>query len=226
MNKTTYIQVIYTYASSSYRPNDLSDVKPDNILVNYGHGATRFDEIQLADLGDASRVDPNADPYEGEVIGAAIFRSPEAMLNLRWRALTDIWSFGATVSLSFPGLYLALIKLQLISLIWGNNWHIFKPEKVKADSDEYPLLVFVKQMSIFGPVPLSFQDIADEERLDVLTKTIQYIHENNLKKPLYLSADKELSNEDKIFICKIMKLDPRERPTAKQLLQDDWFRAD
>ena len=34
----------------------------------------------------------------GPDIGAAIFRSPEAMLNLRWGSSTDIWSFGATVS--------------------------------------------------------------------------------------------------------------------------------
>jgi hypothetical protein len=32
-------------------------------------------------------------------MGAAIFRSPEAMLNLRWGPSTDIWSFGATVSI-------------------------------------------------------------------------------------------------------------------------------
>lgn len=44
-------------------------------------------------------VDLIASPFEeGHVIGAAMFRSPEAMLNLRWRAPTDIWSFGATVS--------------------------------------------------------------------------------------------------------------------------------
>lgn len=75
------------------------DVKPDNILVNYGDGPTRFSEVKLGDCGDTYRVDPNADPKEdGHIIGAAIFRSPEAMLNLRWGTPTDIWSFGATVS--------------------------------------------------------------------------------------------------------------------------------
>lgn len=75
------------------------DVKPDNILVNYGDGPTRFSEVKLGDCGDTYRVDPNADPKEeGHIIGAAIFRSPEAMLNLKWGTPTDIWSFGATVS--------------------------------------------------------------------------------------------------------------------------------
>lgn len=34
----------------------------------------------------------------GHVIGAHMFRSPEAMLSLRWGTPTDIWSFGTTVS--------------------------------------------------------------------------------------------------------------------------------
>ena len=79
------------------------DVKPDNILVNYGTGRNRFSDVQLGDFGDTFRVNPNADPNEdGHIIGAAIFRSPEAMLNLRWGTPTDIWSLGATVSILAP----------------------------------------------------------------------------------------------------------------------------
>lgn len=114
----------------------------------------------------------------------------------------------------------------MISLIWGDNWHIFRPENANVDSEEYPALVLIKQASIFGPIALSYQEIADDERLEVLAKTINYINDNNLKKPFYLSADKELSKEDRTFICKIMKFDPRDRPTAKELLQAEWFRED
>lgn len=86
--------------------------------------------------------------------------------------------------------------------------------------------VLIKQVSIFGPVPLSYSEIADEERLGILTAVINLIDEHNLQKPFYLSADKERSTEDRIFICKIMKLDPRDRPTAKELLEDEWFRQE
>jgi casein kinase II subunit alpha len=79
-----------------------TDVKPDNVLVNYGSGPARFSDVALGDCGDVFRVDLNADPRnmakeDGHIIGAAIYRSPEAMLNLRWGTATDIWSFGATV---------------------------------------------------------------------------------------------------------------------------------
>lgn len=80
------------------RPNGILDIKPDNILVNYGRDPARFSDVQVGDCGDTCMVDPEADPLQGHDIGAAIFRSPEAMLNLRWKAPTDIWSFGATVS--------------------------------------------------------------------------------------------------------------------------------
>ncbi|KAJ5021135.1 hypothetical protein J3E73DRAFT_375257 [Bipolaris maydis] len=83
-----------------------ADVNLDNILVNYGVGTNRFSEVKPSDCGDAYHVDPNADSLEiGHVIGAAIFRSPKANLQLWWGTATDIWSFSAT----------------LISLIWSKK---------------------------------------------------------------------------------------------------------
>jgi casein kinase II subunit alpha len=59
-------------------------------------------DVELADLGDVCRIAPEEYLKVGESgphMGAAIFRSPEAMLQLRWGPSTDIWSFGATVSI-------------------------------------------------------------------------------------------------------------------------------
>ena len=42
-------------------------------------------------------------------------------------------------------------------------------------------------------------------------------------KPFTLASQKEISKEDKEFILKVMKLDPRDRLTAKELLTDEWF---
>ncbi len=50
-------------------------MKPNNVLVNYGHDSVRFSEVQLGDCGDTCMIDPNADPLQGHVIGEAIFRS-------------------------------------------------------------------------------------------------------------------------------------------------------
>lgn len=81
----------------------LTDIKPDNILVNYGTGSSRFADVQLADFGDVTRIDPKnylKVGMDGPHMGAAIFRSPEAMMQLRWGQSTDIWSFGTTVGVT------------------------------------------------------------------------------------------------------------------------------
>lgn len=44
--------------------------------------------------------------------------------------------------------------------------------------------------------------------------------------PFTLTDTKEVSDEDKAFLLRIMKLDPRDRPTAFDLLQDEWFGVD
>ncbi|TVY42127.1 Casein kinase II subunit alpha, partial [Lachnellula occidentalis] len=192
-----------------------TDIKPDNILANYGQGPLRFADIQVADLGDVTRINP-AEYLEigksGSHIGAAIFRSPEAMLNLRWGPSTDIWSFGAT----------------LISFIWGCHYHIFKPDPKDADFDDevYDTHVLIRQIAIFGPVPPSYATLIaeeDESRWEVLGAAIQFVYENDRRKPFVLAKDECLTEEDKEFILKIMKFDPRDRPTAEKLLRDKWF---
>jgi len=58
---------------------------------------------------------------------------------------------------------------------------------------------------------------------------IQYLHEKVPRAdmtPFSLVTEREVSGQDKEFICKIMKIDPRDRPTADELLQDAWFEED
>jgi serine/threonine protein kinase len=81
----------------------------------------------------------------------------------------------------------------------------------------------MKQVGIFGPVPLSFGELANGERLSILTAVINIVHEHNLPKPFHLLVDKELSEEHRTFMFRIMKFDPRDRPTAQEHLQDEWF---
>ncbi|KAK5139173.1 hypothetical protein LTR04_003826 [Oleoguttula sp. CCFEE 6159] len=114
--------------------------------------------------------------------------------------------------------------VKLISLIWGKNWHIFKPTQISADDEEYPIHVLIQQARFFGPFPLSYEDVIDAEQNRVLAAILYYIEEHELRKPFSMLQDEEVTGEDKDFICKVMKMDPRDRPTAKQLLADKWFK--
>jgi casein kinase II subunit alpha len=97
-----YVHTGTASISISHATNSDQDVKPDNIFVTHAvnppEGQPGFSTVELGDCGDCYRLPANPDPKEdGHLIGAAIFRSPEAMLNLRWDFPTDIWSFGTTV---------------------------------------------------------------------------------------------------------------------------------
>lgn len=41
--------------------------------------------------------------------------------------------------------------------------------------------------------------------------------------PFSRVTEREVMEEDKEFILKIMKMDWRDRPTARELLKDEWF---
>ncbi|CZT40874.1 related to serine/threonine protein kinase [Rhynchosporium secalis] len=168
-----------------------TDVKPDNILINYSSGPHRFRDVELGDCGDVCLVNPKDHLKLGEsghIIGAHMFRSPEAMLSLRWGTATDIWSFGTT----------------LISLIWGLGWHIFKPNPKDAEPDDelYPNHVLAKQIAFFGPIPLSYFAFLpeDDERWEFIGDATQYIIDHKKWKPFAQAEDKELAEEDRTFI--------------------------
>ncbi|OBT48961.1 hypothetical protein VE00_00642 [Pseudogymnoascus sp. WSF 3629] len=184
-----------------------TDVKPSNILANYTSGGVRFKDVQLADFGSTVHMDSTY-ARDGDSIGTPMFRSPEAHLQMSWGTATDIWSFGA----------------MLISLMYGEGFHIFKPD-VSVDHDEYEVKILMKHHSCFGPFPESYEQIADQERLAVLVWIMQNTPPESMR-PFHLTTAREICKEDKEFVLKVMKLDPRDRPTAQDLLEDKWFQED
>lgn len=72
----------------------------------------------------------------------------------------------------------------------------------------------------FGPFPLTYKTLADSQTLKYLAEIMNNVPQ---RKPFHMIKDKEFEQEDKTFLLKIMKLDPRDGPTAKELLQDKWF---
>lgn len=82
----------------------------------------------------------------------------------------------------------------------------------------------MKHQQFFGPFPLSYKEIADEDALSILAHVIKGVP-HGMMKPFEYVTDREIIKEDKAFVLKIMKLDPRDRPTAKELLRDEWFQV-
>ncbi|KMU88548.1 hypothetical protein CIHG_06348 [Coccidioides immitis H538.4] len=64
--------------------------------------------------------------------------------------------------------------------------------------------------------------LTNPNTLGVLSLIMNDVPPEKLR-PFSLASQREISEDDKEFVLKIMKLDPRDRPTAKELLEDEWF---
>ncbi|RAK95070.1 putative serine/threonine protein kinase [Aspergillus ibericus CBS 121593] len=185
-----------------------TDVKPDNIFVNYKQGKNRFSEIQLGDLGGCYPADSSI-ARRGTPVGAAIWSSPEILMETPWNTATDIWSFGTV----------------LISLIYGGDFNLFRPRTVPYGHEEYNLEVLKQQFRYFGPFPGKYQEIAGPETVLAILYLMHEIPQSQTT-PFIRTTEREVSLRDKLFIGKIMMLDWRDRPTARELLEDRWFEQD
>ncbi|RAL04200.1 serine/threonine protein kinase [Aspergillus ibericus CBS 121593] len=187
-----------------------ADIKPDNIFVNYTErgpeSGIRFSEVQLGDLGGTCHIDSKW-AKSGTPLGAPMWRSPEMIMETPWGTPTDIWSFGA----------------MLIYLIYGGDFNLFDPTSVPYGHEEYSLEVLKQQFRYFGPWPGKYEEIASPETVHAIMWIMQEIPKSDTT-PFSLVSEKEVRKEDKDFIMGIMKMDWRDRPTARELLGHEWFK--
>jgi hypothetical protein len=115
--------------------------------------------------------------------------------------------------------------LQLISLIYGGNFNLFRPRTVPYGHEEYNLEVLKQQFRYFGPFPAKYEEIAGPETITAILYLMQEIPQSQTT-PFQRTTEREVCQKDRAFIGKIMMVDWRDRPTAKDLLEDEWFQED
>ncbi|KAF2441464.1 putative serine/threonine protein kinase [Karstenula rhodostoma CBS 690.94] len=183
-----------------------TDVKPSNVFVDLREGDVRFGEVQLGDLGGCCSVD-SWYATTGAFAGTTVYSSPEAIMNMRWNTASDIWSFG----------------VLLIGLIYGGNLQIFHPTEPDPNHEEYRVEVLKEQLRFFFPFPEKFKEITSPDTVRSILYLMQQVPAYT---PFSRTTDTEISRVDRDFVCKIMKLDWRDRPTVKELLEDEWWNVD
>lgn len=155
-----------------------------------------------------------------------MWTSPEVIMETPWNTATDIWSFGTVVrrapAMSRSGQAVLIYPFQLISLIYGGNFNLFRPKTVSFDHEEYGLEVLKRQFQYFGPFPEKYQEIASPETIAAILYFMDEIPQSQTT-PFSRTTEKEVCRKDKKFIGEIMMLDWRDRPTAKELLENVWF---
>lgn len=88
--------------------------------------------------------------------------------------------------------------------------------------EEYDLEILKQQFRYFGPFPDDIGEAINDATAEIILYLMREISYSEVGLFSRIS-EKEICREDKAFISKIMKMDWRARPTAKELLQDDWF---
>ncbi|KAE9371886.1 CMGC protein kinase [Stipitochalara longipes BDJ] len=162
--------------------------------------------VVLSDLGSAVRGDEkrthDAQPN--------IYRCPEVMLNTEWSYPADIWNVGAMIWDLFEDKH----------LFYGND----------PDGSGYKTRAHLAEVvGLLGPPPLDLlkrgsrsKDFFDEEGNWIAGILIP--EDTSLK-----SSEENLTGEDKqqflIFVESMLQWRPKDRKTAKQLLNNPWLNS-
>ena len=100
---------------------------------------------------------------------------------------------------------------------------MFSPVEIDEEDEIYLVKILAHQCAFFGPLPDKFVELSDAlttEYLDNIERLVTGIGGRKIfKDTLALRFDKETLN----FLNRLMKLDPRDRPSAQDLLQDQWL---
>jgi serine/threonine protein kinase len=81
----------------------VSDIKPDNILVNWtsgSEGKQKVTDVVLGDFDIACKLEPGAMRLTPHAVGNAMWRSPEGQTGISSLA-SDVYSLGLVVSVKF-----------------------------------------------------------------------------------------------------------------------------
>ncbi|KAI9681636.1 MAG: hypothetical protein M1829_000835 [Trizodia sp. TS-e1964] len=177
-----------------------TNVKPDNVFVNYTDSEVGFSDVQLGDFGGTYPADSKY-AKEGTPIGASMWTGPEVIMETPWNTATDI------------------------CLIYGGNFNLFRPRTIPCGHEQYELEVLKRQFQYFGPFPVKYEEIASQE---TVTAILYLMHKIPCAKtrPFRRTMERERVKRAKEFIGKIMMMDWRDKPTVKELLEDEWFKED
>ena len=143
------------------------------------------------------------------------YRAPEVILGIDYDASTDLWSYACMV----------------FELITGD--FLFNPrpgDDYKKNDDHLALF-----MELLGPAPKKFamQGNMFDHYFHVNPHSGKYIFRritdlksNNLKRLLIYKYHFKLEEAEMLsdFLLKILKWNPRDRPTAQQMLEHPWLK--
>jgi len=163
-------------------------------------------DVALCDWGSASWINNHLT----EVIQPILLRAPEVMIGAPWGPKADIWNLGAVI----------LEVLDAVRLFNG---------RANQTGGEYRVQHHLfKMVALFGPFPHELLAQGDQVFVD------KYFDERGrIRDPIPRPSPRlenwivSLTGEDKAefvaLLYAMLKIDPKCRPSAKELLSERWF---
>lgn len=122
-------------------------------------------------------------------------------------------------------------SVKLLILIWGEIWHILKPSNIDPTDSAYPIVVVRRQDECFGPFPLSYTSLTDNDRLDTVTITTESVEKRTPSSWLLQEIAKEDRHQqanaatDRLPRCCCMMLglqSAQQIPNESQAVKDTY----
>ena len=169
------------------------DIKPENLLLS------RNGVLKLCDFG-ASRLQATQTPLS-EYVSTRWYRSPELIVNHKYDGGADIWALGCifveilTGKAIFPGRN-DVEMLRLILQMFNGSEQL--PEE---------LVQSFNQNNIFSSKQLPIPDPSDFDYDQTLESRLSFLNDNSAIS----------------FARECLRVDPKMRPSAEELLKHDFF---
>ena len=100
---------------------------------------------------------------------------------------------------------------------------MFSPHEVDEKDEIYYAMIIMLQCAYSGPFPPKFLELSDFVTIDNLERIEGLVVQKGGRRKYRNILAANMSKEAVDFVSKVMKLDPRDRPTAQELLKDQWL---
>ena len=181
--------------------------------------------LTLMDIAQESEIgwdDQKDNPY---------WRSPESWLGMPLTPVAEVWSLGAIVSCasiygSLHYMYRPLRSSKLGSLYMGPGYHLFKPTDGSTELDDEGLRNYLHTMITRYPFPESLVGRCADSMQKLIATFAATPKLSPKGRPLssaFITAAFRIPPEHWWFIDQMLKVDPKERPSAYELLCSPWF---
>mmetsp|Transcript_68350 Transcript_68350/g.193685 ORF Transcript_68350/g.193685 Transcript_68350/m.193685 type:complete len:753 (+) Transcript_68350:41-2299(+) len=188
-----------------------ADLKPENVLIK---SYSRC-EVKLIDFGSSCFVDDVLSTY----VQSRSYRAPEVILGLPYDQKVDLWSLGCVLAELWTG-YVLFQNDSVQSLLARVVGIIGPIPRAMMAAGRFVPQYFTQDGRLYREIPVSPEEAASTP--PELQQRIQ------LLLPKRSSLRQRMRTDDEEFLdllaC-LLRVDPAERPTAKEALEHPWLAA-